>query len=163
MQSLMLLCTDCEDTMSFRWSGFRYAGLPLILLAASVPVMAAPQARAKPPSNSPDMANPKDGATIFKQDCAVCHGVSAHGDGPAAKDLKAQPPDLTKLAKRRGGTFPNGYVLDVLRNGVQAPAHGTVEMPVWGPMFDMMNHDNAAQSKLRIISVVNYLKSIQEK
>lgn len=145
--------------MNFCWSAFRLTGLTLILLTASVPISAAPQAQAKPP----ELANPKDGATIFKQDCAVCHGVSAHGDGPAAKDLKAQPPDLTKLAKRRGGTFPNGYVLDVLRNGVQAPAHGTVEMPVWGPMFDTMSHDNATQSKLRIISLVNYLKSIQEK
>ena len=145
--------------MSFCCSTFRLTGLTLILLAASVPSSASPQAQVKPP----DLANPKDGATIFKQDCAVCHGASAHGDGPAAKDLKAQPPDLTKLAKRRGGTFPNGYVLDVLRNGVQAPAHGTVEMPVWGPMFDTMNHDNATQSKLRIINLVNYLKSIQEK
>lgn len=145
--------------MNFCFFGFRFPGLPLVLLLASVPVTAVPQAQA----NSPDMANPKDGATIFKQDCAVCHGVSAHGDGPAAKDLKAQPPDLTRLAKRHGGTFPNGYVLDVLRNGVQAPAHGTVEMPVWGPMFDTMNHDIATQSKLRIINLVKYLKSIQEK
>ena len=138
---------------------FRRAALLSTLLLATAPFSAAQQAQAKPP----DLANPKDGATIFKQDCAVCHGAAAHGDGPAAKDLKAQPPDLTKLAKRHGGTFPNGYVLDVLRNGVQAPAHGTIEMPVWGPMFDTMSHENATESKLRIINVVNYLKSIQGK
>jgi mono/diheme cytochrome c family protein len=105
----------------------------------------------------------KDGAVIFKQDCAVCHGESAKGDGPAAKDLKAHPPNLTTLAQRHGGEFPKGYVLDVLHNGVNAPAHGTVEMPVWGPMFDTMNRDNQAQSKLRINNLVTYLQSIQEK
>jgi len=110
-----------------------------------------------------EVANPKDGAVIFKQDCAVCHGESAKGDGPAAKDLKARPPNLTTLAQRRGGEFPRGYVLDVLRNGVDAPAHGTVEMPVWGPMFDLMNRNIQAQSKLRINNLVGYLQSIQVK
>jgi hypothetical protein len=93
----------------------------------------------------------------------VCHGESAKGDGPAAKDLKARPPNLTTLAQRRGGEFPTGYVLDVLHNGIDAPAHGTVEMPVWGPMFDLMNRNNQAQSKLRINNLVGYLKSIQVK
>ena len=110
-----------------------------------------------------EVANPKDGAVIFKQDCAVCHGESAKGDGPAAKDLKARPPNLTTLAQRRGGEFPKGYVLDVLHNGVNAPAHGTVEMPVWGPIFDLMNRNNQAQSKLRINNLVSYLQSIQVK
>lgn len=114
-------------------------------------------------SKSVEVPNPKDGAVIFKQDCAVCHGVSGKGDGPAANDLKVRPPNLTTLARRHGGEFPNGYVLEVLRNGVEAPSHGTVEMPVWGPMFDTMNHNSATQSKLRIINLVNYLKSIQEK
>ena len=110
-----------------------------------------------------EVANPKDGAVIFKQDCAVCHGESAKGDGPAAKDLKARPPNLTTLAQRHGGEFPRGYVLDVLHNGVNAPAHGTVEMPVWGPIFDLMNRNNQAQSKLRINNLVSYLQSIQIK
>jgi hypothetical protein len=53
--------------------------------------------------------------------------------------------------------------LDVLHNGVNAPAHGTVEMPVWGPMFDLMNRNNQAQSKVRINNLVRYLESIQVK
>ena len=110
-----------------------------------------------------EVANPKDGAVIFKQDCAVCHGASAKGDGPAARDLKARPPNLTTLAQRHGGEFPKGYVLDVLHHGVDAPAHGTVEMPVWGPIFDLMNRNNEAQSKLRINNLVSYLQSIQVK
>ena len=131
----------------------------VILLLASAPLCSAQDKQSKPE----EVANPKDGAVIFKQDCAVCHGVSGRGDGPAANDLKVRPPNLTTLARRHGGEFPNGYVLEVLRNGVEAPSHGTAEMPVWGPMFDTMNRNNAMQSKLRIINLVNYLKSIQEK
>src|SRR5579884_4049600 len=144
LQSLSCFGNDCEDIMNFCCRCLRFAALDFILLLANTPLVAQ-QSQTKPP----DEPNPKDGATIFKQDCAVCHGASAHGDGPAAKDLKARPPDLTKLAQRHGGTFPNGYVLDILRHGVSAPAHGTIEMPVWGPMFDTMSHDNATQPKLR--------------
>ena len=79
----------------------------------------------------PEVANPKSGAVIFKQDCAVCHGEDAKGHGPASTALTVRPPNLTTLAQRHGGKFPDDYVLSVLRNGVKAPAHGTAEMPIW--------------------------------
>jgi mono/diheme cytochrome c family protein len=110
-----------------------------------------------------EVANPRSGALIFRQDCAVCHGKGAQGDGPAATALKVPPPNLTTLARRHGGKFPEDYVLSVLRNGVEVPAHGTAEMPVWGPIFDLMNRNKETQSKLRITNLVNYLKSIQAK
>jgi len=110
-----------------------------------------------------EVANPKSGAVIFKQDCAVCHGEDAKGHGPASTALTVRPPNLTTLAQRHGGKFPNDYVLTVLRNGVKAPAHGTAEMPIWGPMFDLMNRNNETQSKLRITNLMSYLQSIQTK
>jgi mono/diheme cytochrome c family protein len=112
-------------------------------------------------AQSADVANPKSGALIFRQDCAVCHGEDAKGHGPASVALNVRPANLTTLAQRHGGKFPDDYVLSVLRNGVKAPAHGTAEMPIWGPVFDLMNRNNETQSKLRITNLTSYLKSIQ--
>ena len=102
------------------------------------------------------------GAGMFKDYCAVCHGRDAKGHGPAASALKQAPPDLTKLAQRHDDKFPDAYVENVLRNGVKAPAHGDAEMPVWGPLFESMDLDPFI-SRVRINSLVSYLKSIQIK
>ena len=110
------------------------------------------------------------GAQMFKEYCAVCHGPSGKGDGPVATALKVPPPDLTTLAQRHDGKFPDDYVSNVLKNGVQNPAHGSGEMPVWGPIFDTMNRWKAlcpgmdeTPVTLRITNLTNYLKSIQKK
>jgi mono/diheme cytochrome c family protein len=106
-------------------------------------------------------SNPASGAEMFKQYCAVCHGPGAKGDGPAASSLKVQPPDLTALAKRHDGKFPDDYVANVLRNGAKAPAHGTAEMPVWGPLFATMSQGDESQVTMRISNLTKYLKSLQ--
>lgn len=36
------------------------------------------------------------GQAIFQQSCAVCHGISGRGDGPAADDHQPRPADLTQ-------------------------------------------------------------------
>jgi mono/diheme cytochrome c family protein len=114
--------------------------------------------------------SPVSGAQMFKEYCAVCHGPSGKGDGPVATALKVPPPDLTTLAQRHDGKFPDNYVSNVLKNGVQNPAHGSGEMPVWGPIFDTMNRWKAlcpgmdeTPVTLRIANLTNYLKSIQKK
>jgi len=110
------------------------------------------------------------GAQMFKEYCAVCHGPSGKGDGPVATALKVPPPDLTTLARRHDGKFTDDYVSNVLKNGVRNPAHGSGEMPVWGPIFDTMNRWKALcpgmdeiPVTLRITNLTNYLKSIQKK
>ena len=114
--------------------------------------------------------SPVSGAQMFKEYCAVCHGPSGKGDGPVATALKVPPPDLTTLAQRHDGKFPDDYVSNVLKNGVQNPAHRSGEMPVWGPIFDTMNRWKAlcpgmdeTPVTLRITNLTNYLKSIQKK
>jgi mono/diheme cytochrome c family protein len=110
------------------------------------------------------------GAQMFKEYCAICHGPSGKGDGPVATALKVPPPDLTTLAQRHDGKFPDDYVSNVLKNGVQNPAHGSGEMPVWGPIFDTMNRWKAlcpgmeeTPVTVRITNLTNYLRSIQKK
>lgn len=103
------------------------------------------------------------GEKLYKQDCAVCHGNDLKGNGPAPPPFKDVPPDLTKLAKNHGGKFPEKYFEDVLRNGVPIPAHGSPEMPTWGADFRTREHLDSAQVTLRIRSLSNYIKSLQEK
>jgi len=108
-------------------------------------------------------SNPSSGAEMYKQYCAVCHGKTGKGDGPAAADLKTAPADLTSLAKKNEGKFPADHVASVLRNGTKAPAHGTSEMPTWGPLFQSVSSKDDAIVNMRITNLTNYLKSLQEK
>jgi mono/diheme cytochrome c family protein len=103
------------------------------------------------------------GEKLYKRDCAVCHGNDLKGNGPAPPPFKDVPPDLTKLAKSHGGKFPEKYFEDVLRNGVVIPAHGSPEMPTWGADFRTREHLDSEQVTLRITSLSNYIKSLQEK
>ena len=57
-------------------------------------------------------------------------------DGPVASTLRTHRPDLTTLARRNGGAFPRDRVRGFIEGtGRPLAAHGTTEMPVWGPMF----------------------------
>src|SRR5512137_2588513 len=75
------------------------------------------------------------GQEMYMSYCAACHGKDGKGDGPAASALKAPPPDLSALAKGNNGKFPSDHFAAVLRFGTPAPAHGTSDMPIWGPLF----------------------------
>jgi hypothetical protein len=105
------------------------------------------------------------GAQLYKQNCAVCHGNDGKGNGapPSSSPFTESPPDLTTLAQRHKGEFPEAYVADVLRNGVKMPDHGPAEMPVWGIIFKSMAKSDETQVKVRITNLTNYLKSIQTK
>ena len=108
-------------------------------------------------------SNAASGAEMYKQYCAVCHGKDGKGTGPAASELKTAPPDLTTLAKRNGGKYPTDHVINVLRSGAKAPAHGTSEMPTWGPLLSSVSGQDAVIVNLRISNLTNYLKTLQEK
>jgi len=103
------------------------------------------------------------GAELYKQNCAVCHGDDLRGGTGDFPTPYRRPPDLTTLAKRRGGKFPDAYVSDVLRNGVALPAHGPAEMPVWGMEFKAGNRLTAGEVNSRIALLVAYIKLHQSK
>jgi mono/diheme cytochrome c family protein len=108
-------------------------------------------------------SNPVSGAQLYKLYCAVCHGIDLKGHGPMATELKTPPADLTTLAQRHDGKFPEKYVEDVLRNGVKNSAHGDSDMPVWGPLFASIRGTDPELVSLRITNLVNYIKSMQGK
>jgi mono/diheme cytochrome c family protein len=100
---------------------------------------------------------------MFKAYCASCHGVDGKGDGPAAPALKTPPTDLTLLAQKNGGTFPEAHVANVIQGIVLTPAHGSKGMPVWGPIFEAMGQHQPAEVQLRIRNLTSYLATIQQK
>jgi mono/diheme cytochrome c family protein len=108
-------------------------------------------------------SNPVSGARLYQQYCAVCHGIDLRGHGPLATELKTPPPDLTTLAQRHGGKFPDSYVEEVLRSGVKNPAHGDSDMPIWGPLFASIRGTDPALVNIRITNLAAYIKSMQAK
>ena len=103
------------------------------------------------------------GKTLFLQHCASCHGDDAKGAGPAAVALKKQPPDLTALAKRNHGKFPYAGVSKAIDGDFDVAAHGSKEMPTWGPLFLALTGVNAAKAENLTTNLTDYIKSIQVK
>jgi mono/diheme cytochrome c family protein len=104
-----------------------------------------------------------DGKQMYVNYCAPCHGVDARGRGPVASALRTSPPDLTLLSKFNRGKFPDTHIVTVLQTGADVPSHGSVEMPVWGPILGKMNVSNPQDRLLRVSNLSRYLASIQAK
>ncbi len=106
---------------------------------------------------------PESGQQMYAAYCASCHGVDAKGNGPAAPALKTPPTNLTTLAAHAGGTFPAVHVQQVIRGGgTMISAHGSADMPVWGPIFRAIDQSDSGPT-LRIANLTSYLESIQAK
>jgi mono/diheme cytochrome c family protein len=114
-----------------------------------------------PPSAHSAAEASLSGAQIYKQHCAACHGNDLKGNGPAPPPFKDRTPDLTTLAQRHEGKFPDAYVADVLHNGIAISAHGPAEMPIWGPTFKESEQLSSAQIDDRIAKLSAYIKSMQ--
>ena len=59
--------------------------------------------------------------------------------------------------------FPAAHVAAVIQGDGMTPAHGSKDMPVWGPIFHAMGGHSQAQVQLRIRNLTTYLESIQVK
>jgi mono/diheme cytochrome c family protein len=57
-----------------------------------------------------------NGATIYSQSCAFCHGSNANGRGPDAPQLKIPPEDISAIRANQS------YLADILKNGVEGTA-----------------------------------------
>lgn len=102
------------------------------------------------------------GPDLYRHYCATCHGRDGKGKGPVAAALKDAPPDLTVLARSQNGSFPAREVEAIIRGGDTVAAHGSTDMPVWGPIFYALDPSDA-RVKARIHALVTYIGSIQQK
>jgi mono/diheme cytochrome c family protein len=137
----------------------RAVGIGLVLMCAASVVAA--QQEPSTPSGPALVPQSLVGSTSFDLYCASCHGRGGTGDGPVASALRIRPADLTQLARRHNGTFPRAQVRAFIEGtDRQPPAHGSSEMPVWGPTFRGLETSDA-RVKVRLDNLVAYIESIQ--
>ncbi|KAA9006706.1 c-type cytochrome [Histidinibacterium aquaticum] len=107
------------------------------------------------------------GEHFYQQNCSVCHGEMARGDGELADLLTIPVPDLTTLSEANDGEFPMLDVIHVIdgRSGLRAHQE---PMPVYGALFREelrgdMDFDGAVEPLIRgrTLSIAEYLMSIQ--
>jgi CxxC motif-containing protein (DUF1111 family) len=104
------------------------------------------------------------GAKLFHQYCASCHGEKGNGNGPVAPYLTVKPSDLTKIAERRGGTFPDDQIMRIVAGEENPPGHGIRTMPVWGEQLQDDIVGGVSKSTVargRIAFLVDYIQAIQ--
>ncbi len=133
----------------------RKAGTALLHLAATgllVGSLASTMAEA----GSPDT----EGAALFREHCASCHGATATGNGPMTPALRHAPTDLTQLARNNGGVFPAARVRRIVE-GHDVESHGDRDMPVWGDAFRKGGRADSQMARARLDAIIRYLASIQ--
>jgi mono/diheme cytochrome c family protein len=132
------------------------AMIGMVVPGAGTQTQKAPDAREHPTP----LIQSVTGSDLFRAYCASCHGLDAKGRGPAASALKAGVPDLTLLSRRNLGQFPTAHVREVIIGEQVVAAHGSREMPIWGPIFHQVEGDQD-WGNVRLENLVKYLASIQ--
>jgi mono/diheme cytochrome c family protein len=105
------------------------------------------------------------GQQLYSRFCAACHGDKGLGDGVVAASFKIMVPDLTRIARRQGGTFPEEQVRRIIDGRKTLPPHGLREMPVWGFEFYAQSGDKPDPEKTTsemVARLTDYLRSIQK-
>ena len=112
---------------------------------------------------SAEAAEP-DGAGLFVNYCAACHGAVGEGDGPVAASLAVGVPNLRTLALRNGGEFPEGAVSAFIDGRELRAAHGDRQMPIWGDVFAALERGDGGDEDVvaaRINAVVRFIGTLQ--
>ena len=130
--------------------------LPFVCLAQSFVVSDAPYQDRR-------LRSSVEGARIFQNHCASCHGVDGRGRGPAASALKRTLPDLTMISHRNGAKFPYQQVRDIIEGKEPgSAARGNREMPIWGPIFHEIDADQD-WGEVRLDAITRQIESLQRK
>jgi mono/diheme cytochrome c family protein len=112
---------------------------------------------------APGKAVPLSGKQLYASYCSLCHGADAKGGGPFSPQLKVWPPDLTVLAKKNNGVYPAMHVSEIIDGEFDKSAHGSHDMPIWGPVFRSLAQGRQDSAQRRIGNLVKYLEGLQQK
>jgi mono/diheme cytochrome c family protein len=129
----------------------------LLLLAATMPLLA-------PSSQAADYVA-MSGQELYSRFCASCHGISGRGDGPVAKSIRVEVPDLTLVTRRAGGKYPRERIAQIIDGRHIIGAHGTRTMPVWGEdlsRLEIGNPDAERASRAVIEKLADHLGLLQK-
>ncbi len=113
-------------------------------------------------------AEPSQDEVVGRQDfvryCAACHGTDGRGTGSMAGELKTPPADLTRIAARRNGVFPQAEILRIVDGRDPVVSHGSREMPIWGLEFRsqvQLGPASEGVARGQALLIVRYLERIQ--
>ncbi|MCE0507227.1 cytochrome c [Roseivivax sp. GX 12232] len=142
-------------------------GLSLAALAACDPGSTmTPAAGTSATTTNAAMPGPAEGARLYTQYCATCHGADGKGDGPMARAMRVPPKNLTLLAVRSGDSFPAARVLSTVDGYARSDLDGP-GMPEFGELLagDLVPYDSgdgvATPTPRKLVALVEYLRSIQ--
>ena len=76
-----------------------------LVVIVAVMLLVVPTFLSDTPTDGTEASGP-DGATLYLENCAVCHGTYGEGDGAAAPELSVTLHDLRYIAARGAGIFP---------------------------------------------------------
>ncbi|WP_270729365.1 c-type cytochrome [Shimia sp. Alg240-R146] len=108
-----------------------------------------------------------EGAALYLDHCATCHGLDLDGKGPMAGVLTIKPTELRALAQDNDGTFPLVRVIKRIDGRDPLVSHGS-PMPVYGRFFegfDVTMKTSSGQPVMTskpVSDLVAYLKSKQQ-
>jgi mono/diheme cytochrome c family protein len=121
-------------------------GIALILAAPALADVAST------PSNQVEI-----GETTYRTYCALCHGIGG-APGMFSEALNKAAPNLTEIAKRNGGQFPDVKVEQIIRDG-GISGHGTMRLLSWERYF---RTDTSEEQVDQVIhDLIEYLKNHQ--
>ena len=115
--------------------------------------------------NTVSMPEVPEGARLYTENCAQCHGASGVGDGPWATSMTPPPANLTTLSG--DGVFPRARVLSIIDgyDRTDLPGH---QMPEFGLLLrgDMVPVDVGdgvlTPTPRPLAALLTYLESIQQ-
>jgi mono/diheme cytochrome c family protein len=106
------------------------------------------------------------GRAAYQDNCAACHGADGRGGGALGAQLDAEPPDLTTLSARNGGSFPRDAVMSVIDGYARSHAFSAA-MPEFGaldlgPAVIVEDDGIGTPVPATLLALANYLETIQD-